>query len=83
MTLPVRQMGMTLSPFNQPLPVLHIVPLRVMASGTLPDTLVEMPPRPSAEGVNERWLQLSMDPELDRGGMLALMKNMGTRRWQA
>lgn len=76
-TLPVRQMGMTLSPFNQPLPVLHIVPLRVMASGTLPDTLVEMPPRPSAEGVNERWLQLSMDPELDRGGMLALMKKYG------
>lgn len=76
-TLPVRQMGMTLSPFNQPLPVLHIVPLRVMASGSLPDTLVEMPARPSAEGVNERWLQLSMDPELDRGGMLALMKRYG------
>lgn len=76
-TLPVRQMGMTLSPFNQPLPVLHIVPLRVMASGTLPDTLVEMPARPSAEGINERWLQLSMDPELDRGGMLALMKKYG------
>lgn len=76
-TLPVRQMGMTLSPFNQPLPVLHIVPLRVMASGTLPDTLVEMPARASAEGVNERWLQLSMDPELDRGGMLALMKKYG------
>ncbi|WP_345830557.1 multicopper oxidase CueO [Erwinia sp. HDF1-3R] len=75
-TLPVRQMGMTLEPFNQPLPVLSITPLRVMASGTLPDRLVELPALP--EQVDKsRWLQLSMDPELERRGMLALIKKYG------
>lgn len=76
-TLPVRQMGMTLPPFNQPLPVLSIAPLQVQASGTLPDRLVEMPAVPAAQGANTRWLQLMMDPELDRRGMLALMEKYG------
>ena len=40
-TLPVTQMGMTLAPFDQPLPLVQILPLRVMASGTLPDQLVD------------------------------------------
>lgn len=76
-TLPVRQMGMSLAPFNQPLPVLHIVPLQILASGTLPDKLVDMPALPSTEGINERLLKLTMDPELDRRGMLALMEKYG------
>jgi blue copper oxidase len=76
-TLPVRQMGMSLAPFNQPLPILHIVPLQIMASGTLPDSLVEMPALPSTEGIAERQLKLTMDPELDRRGMLALMEKYG------
>ena len=76
-TLPVRQMGMTLSPFNQPLPVLHIVPLQILASGSLPDKLVEIPELPAQQGIKERWLQLTMDPELDRRGMLALMEKYG------
>ena len=76
-TLPVRQMGMTLHPFNQPLPVLSIAPLQVQASGTLPDKLVEMPAVPVVQDANTRWLQLMMDPELDRRGMLALMEKYG------
>lgn len=76
-TLPVRQMGMTLAPFEQPLPVLSIKPLQIMASGTLPDKLVDVPALPAQDGLNARWLQLSMDPELDRRGMLALMKRYG------
>lgn len=76
-TLPVRQMGMTLAPFNHPLPVLHIVPLQILASGTLPDKLVEIPELPSQQGIKERWLQLSMDPELDRRGMLTMMEKYG------
>ncbi|WP_051936971.1 multicopper oxidase CueO [Erwinia sp. 9145] len=76
-TLPVRQMGMTLAPFDQPLPVLSIIPLQVMASGTLPDTLVELPALPSPAGLKSRWLQMSMDPELERRGMLALMEKYG------
>lgn len=76
-TLPVRQMGMSLAPFNQPLPVLSIQPLQVMASGSLPDKLVDVPPLPAQDGLKNRWLQLSMDPELDRRGMLALMQRYG------
>ncbi|WP_158781783.1 multicopper oxidase CueO [Pantoea sp. BAV 3049] len=76
-TLPVRQMGMTLAPFDQPLPVLTIQPLQILASGSLPDKLVDVPALPAHEGVKERWLQLMMDPELDRRGMLALMEKYG------
>jgi len=76
-TLPVRQMGMSLAPFNQPLPLLSIQPLRVMASGSLPDKLVDVPPLPAQSGLKNRWLQLSMDPELDRRGMVALMQRYG------
>jgi len=76
-TLPVRQMGMTLAPFDQPLPLLSIQPLQVMASGSLPDKLVEVPPLPPQDGLKNRWLQLSMDAELDRRGMLALMEKYG------
>ncbi len=76
-TLPVKQMGMTMAPFDRPLPVLSIKPLQVMASGTLPDKLVDIPALPAQEGLNARWLQLTMDPELDRRGMLALMERYG------
>ncbi|MCP1438099.1 blue copper oxidase [Erwinia persicina] len=76
-TLPVRQMGMSLAPFNQPLPLLSIQPLRVMASGSLPDKLVDVPPLPAQADLKTRWLQLSMDPELDRRGMVALMQRYG------
>ena len=76
-TLPVTQMGMTLAPFDQPLPLVQILPLRVMASGSMPDKLVELPPLPSVEGVQSRWLQLMMDPQLDQQGMQALMDRYG------
>jgi len=78
-TLPVEQMGMTLAPFDQPLPLVQILPLRVMASATLPDSLVQLPPVPSAEGANARWLQLMMDPQLDQQGMAALMQRYGDK----
>jgi len=76
-TLPVTQMGMTLAPFDQPLPLVQILPLRVMASGSMPDKLVDLPPLPSVEGVQSRWLQLMMDPQLDQQGMQALMDRYG------
>lgn len=78
-TLPVKQMGMTLAPFDQPLPLLRIQPLQVQASGTLPDALVALPPVPSSEGITNRWLQLSMDPQLDRLGMQQLMDRYGMK----
>lgn len=76
-TLPVKQMGMTLAPFDKPHPVLHIQPLRIPASGALPDALVDVPPLPSLEGLNQRTLQLSMDPMLDMMGMQALEQRYG------
>jgi len=78
-TLPVTQMGMTLAPFDQPLPLVNILPLRVMASGTLPDKLVDLPPIPATEGLQSRWLQLMMDPQLDQQGMQALMDRYGDK----
>ncbi len=60
-TLPVSQMGMAVAPFDKPHPVLHIQPLLVAASGTLPDTLTTLPALPSLEGLTQRRLQLSMN----------------------
>ena len=78
-TLPVEQMGMTLAPFDQPLPLVQILPLRVMASATLPDKLVDLPAVPATDKLNSRWLQLSMDAQLDQQGMQALMQRYGAQ----
>lgn len=77
-TLPVGQAGMTLAPFDRPLPLLHLLPLMsVQASATLPDTLASLPALPATAGLNSRWLQLMMDPQLDQQGMQALMQRYG------
>ncbi|WP_223817161.1 multicopper oxidase domain-containing protein, partial [Pantoea sp. M_5] len=78
-TLPTDQMGMTLPPFDQPLPLVQILPLRVMASATLPDRLATLPALPATEGLHTRWLQLMMDPQLDQQGMQALMQRYGEK----
>ncbi|MCV3297748.1 multicopper oxidase CueO [Pantoea ananatis] len=78
-TLPVTQMGMTLAPFDRPLPLVNILPLRIMASATLPDQLATLPAVPKTEGLTTRWLQLSMDPQLDQQGMQALMARYGEK----
>ncbi|AUH01100.1 multicopper oxidase CueO [Prodigiosinella confusarubida] len=76
-TLPVSQMGMTLPPFDAPLPVLHIQPTLKTSSGKLPDKLATLPALPPTSGLKTRNLQLTMDPRLDRLGMLALMQRYG------
>ncbi|ARU95119.1 multicopper oxidase CueO [Tatumella citrea] len=79
-TLPVEQAGMTLSPFDQPLPLINILPLRVAGSSILPDQLTTMPALPAADSIkqlNHRTLTLSMDKQLDQQGMAALMKRYG------
>lgn len=68
MTLPVSQMGMTIAPFDKPHPVMHIQPLAVTASGTLPDTLTTMPALPSLDGLTQRKLQLSIGPDARHDG---------------
>lgn len=77
LTLPVKQMGMVVAPFDKPVPVARIQPVTAMAPGALPDTLVKLPPVPKAEGAQERWLQLMMDPMLDMMGMQALQDKYG------
>ncbi|OMQ20825.1 multicopper oxidase CueO [Serratia oryzae] len=76
-TLPVVQMGMTLAPFDRPLPVLRIQPSLVQGVKTMPDSLVKLPALPPSTGLQERLLQLSMDPKLDTLGMQALMDRYG------
>ncbi|ALB61685.1 Blue copper oxidase CueO precursor [Cronobacter condimenti 1330] len=76
-TLPVTQMGMTVAPFDKPQPVVRIQPVVVPASGMLPDKLVEVSALPALDGLQERWLQLMMDPMLDMMGMQALTKRYG------
>ena len=78
-TLPVTQMGMAVAPFDKAVPVLHIQPIGIPGSGTLPDTLAKMPALPSLDGLTERKLQLSMDPMLDMMGMQALMQKYGNQ----
>ncbi|WON77879.1 multicopper oxidase CueO [Serratia sp. UGAL515B_01] len=76
-TLPVKQMGMTLTPFDRPLPVLRIQPSLAQGVKSMPDSLVKLPVLPSLAGLQERWLQLMMDPKLDTLGMQGLMERYG------
>jgi len=76
-TLPVTQMGMTLAPFDQPLPVLRIQPTPTQGMILIPDTLIPVPALIPTDGLPTRLLQLSMDPQLDQQGMQALMDRYG------
>ncbi|WP_411704091.1 multicopper oxidase CueO [Edaphovirga cremea] len=76
-TLPVTQMGMTLAPFDRPLPVVRIQPSLATGSKTLPDSLIALPSLPAIEALPQRMLQLMMDPQLDMLGMQALMERYG------
>lgn len=43
----------------------------------MPDSLVKLPALPAVTGIQERWLQLMMNPQLDKLGMQALMDRYG------
>ena len=77
LTLPVKQMGMTLPPFDKPLPVLRIQPTEAKGHTVMPDQLVALAPLPKLEGLPTRTLKLSMDPRLDEQGMGQLMQRYG------
>ncbi len=76
-TLPVTQMGMNVAPFDKPQPIVHIQPVNVFGTGTLPDKLADMPAIPAIDSAPQRMLQLTMDPMLDMMGMQALEKKYG------
>lgn len=78
-TLPVRQIGMTVPPFDMPVPVLRVQPGTQKSAKQLPDRLVVLPPVPSSDTLPSRLLQLTMDPRLDRQGMEALMQLYGAK----
>lgn len=78
-TLPVRQMGMTLPPFDAPLSVLRIRPTGDKSAAKLPDSLIALPALPALEGLPRRALTLGMDPRLDMRGMQELMKRYGEK----
>jgi len=76
-TLPVQQIGMTVAPFDNVVPVARIQPLTIPGSGELPDKLVDVPALPVSDGLTERHFHLMMDPKLDMLGMQALMEKYG------
>ncbi|MEG0277874.1 MAG: multicopper oxidase CueO [Morganella sp. (in: enterobacteria)] len=76
-TLPVRQMGMTLAPFDNPLPVLAVRPTLDAARGKLPDVLAAMPALIDASRLPVREFRLMMDMRLDMQGMMMLTDKYG------
>ncbi|HHN8407779.1 TPA: multicopper oxidase CueO [Morganella morganii] len=76
-TLPVRQMGMTLAPFDAPLPVLSIRPTLDAARGKLPDVLAAMPALIDTSRLPVREFRLMMDMRLDMQGMMMLTDKYG------
>ncbi|PJG57527.1 multicopper oxidase CueO [Aeromonas cavernicola] len=76
-SLPVQQIGMTLTPFDNTLPLLRIQPSLLNGQGSLPDSLATLPALPDWQGLPTRTLTLSMEPELDRQGMQALVDRHG------
>lgn len=76
-TLPVTQMGMTVAPFNESVPVLKVQPVITRASGILPDTLIKLPAVNAPENLPVRNLQLMMDHMLDMQGMRELRDRYG------
>lgn len=76
-TLPVKQMGMTIAPFDQPVAVLHIEPGLNARATFLPDSLASIASLPDLTDIKQRHLHLMMDPRLDMQGMMALKKRYG------
>ncbi|NRN27918.1 multicopper oxidase CueO [Photorhabdus heterorhabditis] len=76
-TLPVIQIGMTLPPFDQPLPVLRIHPSLTSSRTILAEQLATFPALPSLTGLNRRHLHLTMDSRLDMQGMMLLSQRYG------
>ncbi|MGG4664062.1 multicopper oxidase CueO [Providencia vermicola] len=78
-TLPVGQMGMTIAPFDQPLPVLRIETTLTNGEGKLPPTLAAISAIPSLAGLNRRRFHLMMDMRLDMQGMMMLREKYGAQ----
>ncbi|EPL6454382.1 multicopper oxidase CueO [Providencia rettgeri] len=78
-TLPVGQMGMTIAPFDQPLPVLRIETILTNGEGKLPSTLTAISAIPSLAGLNRRRFHLMMDMRLDMQGMMMLREKYGAQ----
>lgn len=78
-TLPVRQMGMVLAPFDNALTILRLLPSAEKSQGILPDSLALIPALPSLSNIASRSLHLRMDMRLDMQGMMALTERYGDK----
>lgn len=78
-SLPVRQMGMTLAPFDAPLPALRITPTGQAGHKILPDSLVPLAPLPVHDKLPVRHVHLSMNHMLDMQGMGELQRRYGSQ----
>ena len=76
-TLPVKQMAMTIAPFDEPVTVLNIEPALNSRATFLPDSLASTAALPDLTGIKQRQLHLMMDARLDMQGMMALRKQYG------
>ncbi|CAI3941261.1 MULTISPECIES: multicopper oxidase CueO [Commensalibacter] len=76
-TTPTNQMGMTLAPFNQAVPVLTIQPSSESHHTKLPDHLMNISVIPELSHIPERKLHLMMNPKLDILGMQAFSNRYG------
>ncbi len=76
-TTPVKQMAMTLAPFDQTVCLLKLMPVQIERGGEIPETLQPLPALPELNGLVHRRLHLSMDPALDKVGMQQLMQRYG------
>lgn len=78
-TLPVRQMGMVLAPFDNVLPVLRLLPSAEKGQGLLPEQLALIPALPTLSNLSTRTLHLRMDMRLDMQGMMLLTERYGDK----
>ncbi len=76
-TLPVTQMGMGMAPFDNPVPVLRIQPSVNIGIKEIPDSLIKLPALPALDKLSTRWLQLMMNPMMERMGMQMFEQRYG------
>ncbi len=78
LTLPVKQMGMNLAPFDQPYPIIQVATVSTRNNASLPEQLNnKLPAIPSVDILTNRQFKLSMDSQLDTLGMQALQQLSG------
>jgi blue copper oxidase len=77
LSLPVRQPGMNIPPFDQSVPVLRLQPNSKPGHRSMPKALVKLPAIPSHQHLPIRYIDLSMDHWMMMQGMRELRDRFG------